>query len=400
MNSGSIRGPSLRRHKSTGHAYAKFNGRQVWFGPYDSPKAHADFAAFKAKWEALGRVLPEHGEESALTVADLVALYLVHAETYYRKPDGTPTHEITNTRYTARPLLELFGKMGAADFTLRCLKELRERMIDSGLSRSTVNNRVSRVVRFFRWGAEEEFVPPETYGALRALRPLRRGRTRAPETDPVEPVSWELVEATLGHVPSPVSAMILLQWYTGMRPGEAVQLRPIDLDRDGEVWSYLPERHKTEHHGRKRTIAMGPRAQEVLAPFLQRVPRPIPDRALFSPQESMAERHRKAKGNRATPLWPSHIRHQARKKRVSPKRVPGESYSVETYRRAIRRACKAAKLDAWTPNQLRHAAATRIRKEFGLEAARVVLGHTSAAVTEVYADLDERKAAEVMARVG
>jgi integrase len=372
----------------------------VWFGHFDSPKTHAEFAAFKAKWEALGRELPTDGEEWSFTVADLVALYLQHAEVYYRRPDGTPTHETTNIRYTARPLLELFSGMAVSDFDLRCLKRVRDHMIDSGLARSTVNNRICRVVRFFGWGAEEEFVPPEVYGALRSLRPLKRGRSRAPETDPVEPVEWQAVAAVLDQVSTPVSAMILLQWHTGMRPGEVIQLRPVDLDREGDVWLYYPGRHKTEHHGRKRVVALGPRAQEVLRPFLHRVPKPDPDKTLFSPQESMAERHKNAREERATPMWPSHRRSQARRKCLVPKRSPREAYSVETYRRAIHRGCTAAIVEGWTPNQLRHAAATRIRKQHGLEAARVVLGHTSAAVTEVYADLDEQKAVQVMAELG
>jgi integrase len=54
----------------------------------------------------------------------------------------------------------------------------------------------------------------------------------------------------------------------------------------------------------------------------------------------------------------------------------------------------------WHPHQLRHNAATRLRKEFGLDTARAVLGHASAAVTEVYAEMDGAKAAEAMERVG
>lgn len=54
----------------------------------------------------------------------------------------------------------------------------------------------------------------------------------------------------------------------------------------------------------------------------------------------------------------------------------------------------------WSPNQLRHNAATYLRKQFGIEAARVVLGHASADVTEIYAELDLAKAAEIMGRVG
>ena len=44
--------------------------------------------------------------------------------------------------------------------------------------------------------------------------------------------------------------------------------------------------------------------------------------------------------------------------------------------------------------------ATRLREEFGIEAARVVPDHRSAAVTEIYAELDRETAARVMAQVG
>jgi integrase len=83
---------------------------------------------------------------------------------------------------------------------------------------------------------------------------------------------------------------------------------------------------------------------------------------------------------------------------------------VDSYRRAIQYGIARANLERagqgiapiphWHPNQLRHNAATRLRREFGLDAARAVLGHSSPAVTEVYAELDEAKAAEVMGRVG
>ena len=46
---------------------------------------------------------------------------------------------------------------------------------------------------------------------------------------------------------------------------------------------------------------------------------------------------------------------------------------------------------------LRHAKATQIRREAGLDAARAVLGHRTPVVTDVYAELDETKAAEIMA---
>jgi site-specific recombinase XerC len=54
----------------------------------------------------------------------------------------------------------------------------------------------------------------------------------------------------------------------------------------------------------------------------------------------------------------------------------------------------------WFPNQLRHTAGTEIRKQYGLEAAQTVLGHSKADVTEVYAERDYALAARVAKEVG
>lgn len=55
----------------------------------------------------------------------------------------------------------------------------------------------------------------------------------------------------------------------------------------------------------------------------------------------------------------------------------------------------------WHPPQLRQTAGTRVRGEFGLEAAAVVLGHSSALVTDaVSAERGLSKVAEVMRRIG
>jgi site-specific recombinase XerD len=54
----------------------------------------------------------------------------------------------------------------------------------------------------------------------------------------------------------------------------------------------------------------------------------------------------------------------------------------------------------WHPHQLRHNAATELRKGFGLEAARIILGHHSSAVTEIYAEEDRQKAVDAIMRVG
>jgi hypothetical protein len=41
-----------------------------------------------------------------------------------------------------------------------------------------------------------------------------------------------------------------------------------------------------------------------------------------------------------------------------------------------------------------------VRAEYGLEVAQVILGHTRADVTQIYAERDERQAVEVVRRLG
>ena len=54
----------------------------------------------------------------------------------------------------------------------------------------------------------------------------------------------------------------------------------------------------------------------------------------------------------------------------------------------------------WHPHQLRHAAGSRLRKEFGVEAAQVILGHKTLSVTELYAEKNVEAARRIMAAVG
>ena len=90
--------------------------------------------------------------------------------------------------------------------------------------------------------------------------------------------------------------MVRLQRLTGARPGEICSLRPLDLDTSGDVWRYIPEKHKTSHRGRERIILIGPRGQSILRPYLLRAA----DAFCFSPQESERKRLLQQTENRTT----------------------------------------------------------------------------------------------------
>jgi integrase len=306
-------------------------------------------------------------------------------------------------------------------------------------SRRYINAQVKRLMRMFKWTAAQEILPVTTYQQLRTLEPLRRGHCIARETEPVKPVSDELVNAVQPYVSRQVWALIELQRITGARPGELFGMRPMDLHRDAsDVWAYTLTDHKTAHRGRTRTLYLGPRAQVILAPFLANR---APDVPLFSPNEAEAERRAEMHARRTTPLSCGNKPGSNRK----PQRVKqlGTQYTTGSYARAILYGCANAfrlppelarerlgkesryrpesldgwrkrlgerrwqeviafrKAHRWHPYQLRHSPATTIRKHFGLEAAQIALGHSSAQITDtVYAERDHDKAIAIMRQMG
>ena len=54
----------------------------------------------------------------------------------------------------------------------------------------------------------------------------------------------------------------------------------------------------------------------------------------------------------------------------------------------------------WTPGQLRHNAATRVKTSFDRETARQLLGHGSASTTDNYIEEENAEAIEAMKKIG
>lgn len=438
--------PSYRLHKATGLAVVRLGGRDYYLGRHGTPESHAEYQRLIAEWLAtpsrqssLRSTHDRATDRAGLTLNELLVCYWKFVEQYYVK-NGEPTGEQEAIRQSFRPLAELYGHTLVSDFGPASLKTVRQVMIDTDLCRNVINARIKRIRRIFKWGVENELVDPTILHGLQAVAPLKRGRCQVRESAPVKPVPEAHVDAALPHMPEPVAAMVRLQLLTGMRPGEVTLMRTADLDTTGDVWVYRPESHKTEHHGREREIYLGPKAQEVLRPWLKTEL----DAYLFSPAEAEQRRREQRHAERRTPLSCGNKPGTSRRPRRH--KEPNERYTTQSYGRAIDAACDKAfpppselarrrvpgrgrkrkttrwetsaewkdrlgdknwvKLQAWqrdhrwSPNQLRHSAATYLRKRFGLDAARVILGHSTPAITEVYAELDRAQAIKVMGEVG
>lgn len=418
--------------------------RDYWLGPYGSPESRERYHRVIAEWESLNRRLPDPDFDrprsntspaSGPTIEQVIHRYWIWVKANYSK------REARSQRPLLRLLRQMEGATPAALFGPNRLRLLREAMVQGDAcadpprepwSRPYTNWQVRRVRRVFKWAASHELIPPSVHQALAIVEPLKRGRTTARETDPVRPAPEHLVDAARPFMSRQVRALVDLQLLTGARPGELVGMRAIDLDMNapGGVWTFSPADHKNAHREMERVIYLGPKAQRVVRPFL--ADRGI-DTPLFSPAEAEAERRAEQHANRRTPL--SCGNRPGSNRKATPRRQPRDRYTVDSYRRAIERACdnatpppahlakregesearwlarlseaERAELKAWRnahrfhPYQLRHTAATQIRREFGLEAAQLALGHASATITDaVYAERDAGKVIEVMRRVG
>jgi integrase len=384
--------PKLRTHKATGQGYVVLNGHAIYLGCAGKPETEQRYHQVIAEWLASNR--QSRVDPAEITVKELIARYWVYAKRYYRNPDGTMSTEVEAIRLALRPVRELYELARAAEFGPLSLRAVRHKMVEQGLCRANINKQTSRIKRVFKWAVSEELVPGHVYHALQALGGLRRGRCDARESAPVRPVSDDHIEAIRPHVSRQVWAIVQLQLLTAARAGEITIMRPIDIDMSGKIWVYAPSHHKTAHHGHERKIYLGPRGQEVLRPFLKR----RVDAYCFSPAEAERERRNAQHAKRKTPM--SCGNGPGTNLKEDPEWTPGDVYSVDAYRRAIARACRKINVPSWHPHRLRHSAATNLRREFGLETARIILGHRSAAITTIYAEADQQKAVEAMARVG
>lgn len=448
-----IRTPSYRLHKPTGQAVVTLNGHDVYLGKHDTAASQKAYDRVIAEWLAAGRQSPVQVRKSApddpssgITVAQLVNRFRTHAETYYRRADGTPTSELNVYRSACRPLVRLYGSTPAADFGPKALKAVRQQMIDAGHGRVSINKKVRRIVRVFKWAVAEELIPPTRLEALRAVEGLRRGRSEAVELPPIPPVPAITVKQTLPFLTPTLRDMIAFHMLVGCRPHEVCEITTGTIDRSGDVWLYRPARHKTFHHGHDRVVRIGPGGQRILTPYLNMAD---PDAPLFSPTRSEAERRAVLAANRKTPLSCGNKPGSSTKRRGgrSRRREPGDAFTRDSYGRAIARACDKAfpsaaadelerlaerikgerdvgmvaarklakaerpelakqavaerKANRWKPNQLRKRAATDLRERFGIDVAQTVLGHRlGSAVTEVYAEANVEKANAAVRLVG
>jgi integrase len=393
--------PSYRFHKQSGQAIVTVplpdgGRRDMLLGRYGSPESKEHYERILAQLRVAEPAASTEHLGRHLVVNEVLLAFLRWAKTHYRTPAGKETTEVKELSHSAQVVRELYGRIPAQEFGPLALAAVRQAMIERGWCRTLINRRIDRVKRVFKWATSQELVPVTVYQALRTLDGLRRGRTNARESKPVKPVDPATVAATLPRLGRHLRAMVELQRLTGMRPGEVCALKLAEIDRTADAWTFRPAQHKTAHHDRERVVMIGPRGQAIIQEFVAGGTVVDPTAPLFSPFRAREERYAAMRAGRKSKVPPS----QVSRAKAKPNKFPALAYTTTTYGHAVRIAAMKAGVPHWHPNQLRHLYASEVRKAHGLEAAQVLLGHSRADVTQVYAERNLALASKVAAEIG
>jgi integrase len=278
---------------------------------------------------------------------------------------------------------------------------------DVALSQKTIKAFCTAALRAIRWAISEEMVTAEEtkITSLAETDPLADCRPKRPKKR--HPAYQPDIDAVLKELTPTLATAVMIQRATMMRSSELLTMRPMDLRKSGTItlksgarvrleweteqaiergdikkgetlWVYVPESHKTAHHGIDKVIPIVPAVQRLL----ERLPPRDADKPFISPQESLAEFRAMQRARRKTKVQPS----QVSRSKAKPGRVPAsDQYQQTQYRQAIIRACHRAGVPVWTPHQLRHLGVTDVVDRTGdIRAAQEMAGHSSPRTTEGY----------------
>ncbi len=354
-----------------GDFFVNFSGKKIYLGR-EEKEARKNYIQFLRTLDDSGTSDPpsdRDGKKRHVQVQELILDCL-------RKYETHPKYQ--KIKRAMQALRKIYGKAEADEFGRGKVLAVRKSLVEEQLAGSYVNELMRFVIWCFELGVENEKIPEGIPAALRAVRPLKRGEAKV--NPPRMNAKDEDVLKALPFFSKTIRDMVVIQRLSGMRPSELFQLRPCDIEKDGEVWIYTPQKAKSDRFGKKRFVGLGKVEQKILAERIRKVRN---DEPVFQPIHAVMERYKRKLDGRSV--------RQLRK-----------MYTKDSYRRAVKRGLERAerhgvKIQHWTPYQLRHSAATELSIQLGREAAGVMLGHASANVTAGYDHSDREKVRKLVA---
>jgi hypothetical protein len=188
-----------------GRAYSRYKGIRHYFGVTGSEKAKERYRKFVI--DLLNGHLPITREDKAVVtsnrnmlVSELCAAFLKYYSLRLCKS------HIVHFNYAIPFLVELYGDMSADAITPKKMRDVRDRMVESGrFCRSQINNYTARLIRVFVWGAGEDYIDGGVAGALKMIQHLPKGEPCTFDNPKRRNVSDEIIRRTLQFLSTTVA---------------------------------------------------------------------------------------------------------------------------------------------------------------------------------------------------
>lgn len=127
-----------------------------------------------AEYLASGRSGSFGATSGQITMAMLMRGYLSYAKKYYGTGLSSEVHRI---KLAIKPIKAMYPNHSAVEFGPQQFKAVRQKLIEGGGARTTINAHMKRIVRMFKWAASEGTLPASVHDTLKLISSLRRGRT-------------------------------------------------------------------------------------------------------------------------------------------------------------------------------------------------------------------------------
>lgn len=356
--------PKLCKHKGRNGVLRAYctdprTKREVYFGLWRTPEARAAYGKWLADYIA-SLDAPAFVADAPSTVNGLLSSYLEHAQERFRRVDGRTSSEYGLCLALARIIRALgLGDKAIPQFSRGDMVCVRDQITKRGLTRGHAHATMRRLVRFFRFGEERDWVTAEQVSRLERWPRLRHNE--APDFKEIPPAKvadlWKYYHA----MPARWKDAMAIHCLLGCRTENALSINLKEIDQSVTPWLYRPRQQKSAWRGKTLTIHIGPRA-----------------RAIIKRLESKA---------------------------VDGYLHPGKGSSHLTlngYAQAFRMVCAKYGFTKVIPRQVRHTAASYLLKRgVPVHVIGGVLGHAwTKSITGRYASTDARDIAAVVERYG
>lgn len=124
------------------------------------------------------------------------------------------------------------------------LRHVQQRLVKLGRARSYVNASVRRIVNFFEWATQYEYMEAAVLTGLKTIRPVKEGQRGVNEPDKIICPQTDVLRKVLACASWLLRKAMALQAECSMRPGELVGMRVCDLHvaklPQGVIWECRP----------------------------------------------------------------------------------------------------------------------------------------------------------------